>query len=138
MAPGVKQAIEELRIQYPNYAIKIAADKHGGAFVVIEGMPLGSPYIQSDTWVGFHITYNCPYADTYPHFVRSDLSRQDNNPPGEGMTSGHSFPQQSELLDPNSMPARPAIQVSRVSRRREATETPRLKLIKVLQWIINR
>ena len=60
---------------------------------------LGAPYEQVDTWVGFHITQGCPYADVYPHFVRPDLSRVDNKPLGEVDQTGHVFPQPGVVQD---------------------------------------
>jgi hypothetical protein len=136
----VQEAIDEIAKQFPGHALVVAGDLSGGAFVIVEEVPLGAPYAQETSWVGFHITHNCPYADTYPHFVRADLTRADNGPLGDGMTNGHMFPQPGALRDPSEMPPRPAIQVSRRSNRRDSSgiETPNMKLLKVLQWMRSR
>lgn len=137
MTPAVRQSIDEIAKQFRGRKVIEAEDKHGGACVIVEGEPLGPPFRQDDTWIAFHVTHNAPYADVYPHFVRADLTRRDGAPLGEGMTTGHSFPQPDVLLEPSKMPARPAIQVSRRSNRRDAAglETPLIKLLKVLTWI---
>lgn len=140
MNPEVKLAIDEIASQFAGYTLVVAEDHHGGACVIVEDVSLGTPFAQGTSWVGFHITHNCPYADTYPHFVRADLSRENGTALGEGMTGGHVFPQPGVVRDSAQMPSRPAIQVSRRSNRRDASglESPNLKLLKVLQWMRSR
>lgn len=145
MTPAVKTSIEEVQRQFLGHVVVVAEDANGGAFVIVEDVPLGPPYAQSSTWIGFHITFNCPYADTYPHFVDGGLSRLDAAVLGDGMASGMSFPissdgQASNIMAPGTMPVRDAVQVSRRSNRRDSTglETPNLKLLKVLEWIRSR
>lgn len=137
MNSEVKLAIDEIASQFPGHAIVVAEDQHCGACVIVEELPLGMPYAQATSWVGFHITHNCPYADTYPHFVRAGLTRADDRPLADGMTGGHTFPQPGVLRNPSLMHSRPAIQVSRRSNRRDPAgiETPNVKLLKVLQWM---
>lgn len=137
MTPAVREAVDELIRQYGADHVLAADDPNGGACVIIEGRPLGPPFAQSDTWVGFHITHNCPYADVYPHFVRADLTRVDGGRLGEGLSGGHQFPQPAALKHGNDMPTRPAVQVSRRSNRKDTAglETPLHKLLKVLQWL---
>lgn len=76
MKPALSQAIDELRLQFDG---RVRADDlpDGGVRVVVEGVELGPPYVQPDTWVGFTLTALYPYADVYPHFVRPDLTRLD-------------------------------------------------------------
>jgi hypothetical protein len=140
LAPGVKEAVEEIRRHYAGRSILVAEDKQGGACLLVEAEPLGTPYANADTWVGFHVTHNSPYADVYPHFVRPDLARADGRPLGEGMTTGHTFPALGVLKDAAAIPSRTAVQVSRRSNRRDPAgiETPLLKLLKVLQWMRTR
>lgn len=86
-------------------------------------IPLGPPYAQADTWIGFQITFQYPYADVYPHFTRPDLTRLDGRALGEGFGTAQ-FRNQ------------PAIQISRRSNKlNPATDTATLKLLKVLQWL---
>ncbi|MFZ5676734.1 MAG: hypothetical protein ACOZAM_27555 [Pseudomonadota bacterium] len=140
MTPEVEEAVEEVRTHFPNAAVQVAPDKDGGACVIVDGVDLGTPYEQADTWVGFHITQACPYADVYPHFVRVDLSRIDKKPLGEGLSTGQTFPQPG-VVEGDEMKSRSAVQISRRSNKRDPNsdlETPLLKLLKVLRWLRSR
>lgn len=136
MTPEVTSAIEEIQAQFPGHTIHVGADRNGGACVVVEDLPVIG-FEQPTTWVGFHVTEACPYADTYPHFVRPDLKRVGAAALGEAMTTGHVFPHPGVVVDSVSLPSRQAIQVSRRSNRRDLAglETPLLKLMKVMKWI---
>jgi hypothetical protein len=123
MSPQVQKAIGELRATFHDCEIEVEADPAGGACVEVRGIPLGAPYSQADTWIGFHITFQYPYADVYPLFARPDLSRLDGRALGEGLGQAH-------------FRNRPAIQISRRSNKlNPATDTATLKLLKVLQWL---
>jgi hypothetical protein len=140
MTPEVQDAIEGIRRHFHGLPVLVGPDQNGGACVFVEGVPLGPPYAQADTWLGFHITQACPYADVYPHFVRADLTRLDGKPLGEAITPGHSFPQPGVVVG-NTLPPRAAIQISRRSNHRDQQsnlETPLLKTIKVLRWLKSR
>lgn len=140
MSPAVEKAIEAIRARYGADGVLVAADRDGGAYVIVEGVPIGSPFAQEDSWLGFHIPSTCPYADIYPHFVRSDLTRADAGPLGEGLSTGHNFPALDALKVPGAMPSRAAVQVSRRSNRKDTAglETPLHKLLKVIQWLKSR
>lgn len=140
MSPAVDKAIEAIRARYDADSVRVAADRDGGAYVIVEGVPIGAPFAQADSWLGFHIPSTCPYADVYPHFVRSDLSRADGGQLGEGLSTGHNFPVPDALKVPGSMPPRAAVQVSRRSNRKDMAglETPLHKLLKVIQWLKSR
>lgn len=140
MSPEVEKAIEAIREQFGHAQVTTAADRNGGAYVIVEDVPLGAPFAQDDTWIGFHIPSTCPYADVYPHFVRADIVRADNAKLGEGLSTGHSFPDQAALKTPGSLPARSAVQVSRRSNRRDTAglEMPLHKLLKVIRWLTSR
>jgi len=136
LTPGVQKAISDLMASYPT--LRYAEDGAGGAHVLIEEISLGFPFTQETTWVGFSIASTCPYADTYPHFFRADLSRID----GGSMTApihvaGHQFPPGGSARDERGVFDRTAIMVSRRSNRRDASgiETPLTKLNKVLRWM---
>lgn len=98
-------------------------------------MPLGGPYGQDTTWVGFFITNACPYADTYPFYMRPDLSRKDG---AELKRPLHPTNQHWKFGPPNT-PSRPAVMVSRRQNQRHCLgrETPLLKLLTVLKWMVD-
>lgn len=126
LTPSVAAAIDELRTEFGDETVAARADGEGGAYVIVEHVELGSPYEQADSWVGFRLAYNHPYADIYPHYVRGDLTRADGAPLGEGTS-------------PTTFEDRPAIQLSRRSPRRDpGRETARIKLAKVLDWLRSR
>jgi hypothetical protein len=140
MTPEVEEAIEAIRRHFHGFAALVGPDQNGGACVIVEGVPLGPPWAQADTWLGFHITHACPYADVYPHFVRGDLTRADGNPPGEAISNGHTFPQPGVVVG-NTLSARAATQLSRRAKNRDpesALETPLIKTLKVLRWLKSR
>jgi hypothetical protein len=141
MTPEVATAIEELREHFQGKPFQVEEDTRGGAFVVIDQVELQGPYTQVDTWVGFHITHTCPYADVYPHFLRGDLTRLDGAGLGEAMGGSYQFPPQDALPRNAKLTSRPAVQVSRRSNHREPNstlETTLIKLLKVLKWISSR
>lgn len=120
---AVAKAIEEIRRTFEECEVEVYPDGSGGAVVVVRGIPMGCPYVQDKVWVGFHITYQYPYADVYPHFTNADLARSGGGGLGGGF-GGASFQ--------NS----PAIQISRRSNRlNPETDTAALKLLKVLKWM---
>lgn len=124
--PGVAQAIEEIRCTFEGCGVEVEADGSGGAFVVVTGISLGCPYVQAEIWIGFHITFQYPYADVYPHFTNADLARSNGTGLGEGFGLG-------------SFQGRPAMQISRRSNRlNPQTDTAALKLLKVVQWMKSR
>ncbi|MBC3749411.1 hypothetical protein H8H78_18555, partial [Bacillus pumilus] len=82
MTPEVAAAIDEIKVAFPSATVTAREDGEGVA-VLVEPVSLGAPYSQRDTWIGFRITFQYPYADVYPHFVRGDLSRLDSTALGE-------------------------------------------------------
>jgi hypothetical protein len=123
ITPIVEKAIEQIRASLPDCPLESVPDGSGGAFVTLSNVPLGQPWSQTDTWVSFQITFQYPYADVYPHFVRHDLKRADGQPFGPGLG-------QAQFCN------QPAIQISRRSNKlNPATDTAALKLLKVLQWL---
>lgn len=137
MTPEVEGAVAALSTQYGADAVLAVEDRHGGAYVVVEGIPLGEAFVQDESWIGFHIPSTCPYADVYPHFVRADLARSGGGRLGEGFSTEKSFPDQDGLKSAGAMPARQAVQISRRSNRKDSAglETPLHKLLKVIEWL---
>jgi hypothetical protein len=126
MNPEVADAIEKIRATVQPSLVTVREDGEGGAFVIVEGTDPGPLYEQPHTWIGFRITFQYPYSDVYPHYVRGDLTRCDQQPLGEG-TSATTFE------------GRPAIQLSRRSNHlNPATDTAVIKLLKVLTWLSTR
>lgn len=127
MTPEIEAALAEIRAAFKNSKLEAVEDGQGGAVVSIASIALdGGPYLQAETFFGFHITHTYPYADIYPHFVRHDLSRRDGKALGEGMSIG-SFRNQ------------PAVQISRRANRLDpGADTALLKLQKVLRWLNSR
>ena len=121
--PTVAKGIDEIRSTFKGCDLEVEADGSGGAVVVIRGFPLGCPYVQSEVWFGFHMTFQYPYADVYPHFTDADLARLDGSGLGGGFGSA-------------SFQGQPAIQISRRSNRlNPETDTAALKLLKVVTWM---
>lgn len=126
MTPAITQAIDEIQEAYPGATVTTREDGEGGAFVIVEDVELGHPYNQPTTWVGFRVTFQYPYADVYPYFVRGDLSRVDGRTLGEALSAA-------------TFESRTAIQVSRRSNRRDAAfDTAYLKLLRVMEWLRQR
>ncbi len=127
MNDAVKRAVDDIRAEFPHNQVASVDDADGGAWITIEDVQVGDIYTPTTSWIGFRITFQYPYADVYPHFIRSDLRRKDDRPLGDGITSGHSYL------------GRSALQVSRRSNRlNPQTDTALLKLLKVLQWLTTR
>lgn len=121
--PVVMSGVAELCETFENSLIESESDGSGGAIVVVQEVPLGSPYAQKDVWFGFHITHLYPYADVYPHFTCADLSRIDQRSLGSGFGSA-------------TFKSEPAIQISRRSNRLNPDrDTAALKLLKVVKWM---
>lgn len=125
MTPEVAAAIDEIKAAFLNATVETKEDGDG-VVVLLEPIDLGELYKQRETWVGFRITFQYPYSDCYPHFVRGDLERVDGAGLGEG-TSVATFE------------GRSAIQISRRSNKLDPSrDTALLKLHKVLTWLRTR
>jgi hypothetical protein len=133
MRAGVEKAVGELRKAFAGYPMQVAESPCGGAYVLIEDVPLGAPFVQATTWVGFFLTNACPEADTYPFYVCPDLSRTDGAALKSPLHTGHRWP-----TGVQAMAERPAVMVSR-RQKNEACwgrESPLAKLQAVLKWMI--
>ena len=124
--PAVARAIGEIRCTFEGCGVEVEKDGSGGAFVVVTGIRLGCPYVQTEVWIGFQITFQYPYADVYPHFTNADLARRNGAGLGKGFGSG-------------SFRGQLAMQISRRSTRlNPQTDTAALKLLKVVRWLKSR
>ena len=126
LKPAVEVAIGELQESFPTASVSCKDDTDGGAIVTIEGVPLNSnTFVQSETWVGFHITFQYPDADVYPHHVRHDLARKDGRALiGDGLHPNNSYGKRTSLM------------LSRRTKRRDVSgDTASTKLRRVLAWL---
>jgi len=124
LTPEVQEAICEVLIAYSDNKVTIEPDGQGGAYVVVQELFLGDQYLPSTSWVGFHIGFQYPRSDVYPHFISSDVTRADGRAHGNGFSG------------PNEWQGRRALQISRRSNRWDPTvDTAVGKLMKVLEWV---
>ena len=133
MKAEVAKAVQAIRAHFAPLRLDHVESSCGGAWVLIHDVPLGAPYAQHTTWVGFFITNACPYADTYPFYVRPDLSRKDG---AELKVPLHVNCQW--VFGPPNIPSQPAVMVSRRQNHRHCLghETPLIKLQTVLKWML--
>lgn len=136
MKAEVAKAVEAIRTHFPSLRVEAVESACGGAWVLIHDVPLGGPYAEDTTWVGFFITNACPYADTYPFYVRPDLSRKD----GADLKAPLHAINQHWVFGPSGTPSQPAVMVSRRQNQRHCLgrESPLLKLLTVLKWMVER
>ncbi len=97
MKAEVASGIEELKRQFSAASFTIREDGQGGAYVVMEPVTLGPRYRPSETWVGFQIPPQYPYADIYPVFIRGDVVRADGVAFREPVRGGHNFEGRSAI-----------------------------------------
>ena len=126
MTPAIQAAVTEVEQSFPGHRVEVMSEGQGGAYVIVYDLNVGERYAPATSWIGFLITFQYPYADVYPHFVRADLKRID----GTNLPSGFSGP-----IVWNGCQA---LQISRRSNRWTAgVDTAAMKLAKVLNWIRN-
>ena len=128
LKPAVEEAIKDLQKAFPESVVSPTEDGQGGAHIVIEPVPLDTQvFVHSETWGGFDLSFNLPYADVYPIYVRSDLARRD----------GRELRDTSEGLHPDqSFQGRSALMLSRRSNNRDPEhDKPHLKVLRVLEWL---
>lgn len=124
MKVEVSTAIEELKRQFNTSAFTVRDDGQGGAYVVMEPVSVGPRYQPEQTWVGFQIPAQYPYADIYPVFVGAELRRADHVPFVAPVTPGHYFE------------GRAAIQVSRRSgAAQNGGQKVTAKILKILDFL---
>jgi hypothetical protein len=124
MKVEVSSAIEELRRQFSAATITVREDGQGGAYVVIEPISLGPKYRPEQTWFGFQIPAQYPYADIYPVFIGGDVVRANGMAFIAPVTRGHQFE------------GRPAIQVSRRnSAAQSGAQRVATKILKVVDFL---
>jgi len=124
----VAEALKEIRTSFAAHRVDLEPDGQGGAFVRVYDLSLGKAFNPASSWVGFQITFQYPFADVYPHYVRSDLSRIDGQALAPPLHINNSFALPSGAIA--------AVMVSRRSNHRDPlTDTAVVKLAKVLDWL---
>ena len=122
----VSRGIDELKRQFEKSLFSIREDGQGGAYVILESISLGGRYQPDSTWIGFHISAQYPYADIYPVFIGSEVTRIDGASLNRPITKGHKFE------------GRDALQVSRRnSAAQSGFQTATTKILKVLNFLEN-
>jgi hypothetical protein len=131
MKAEVERALAQIRSHFSDASVQAREDGDGGAYVIVDPIDLGPLYTDETrhSWIGFRITFQYPLADVYPHHIRPDLKRLDDQPHGQGMGVTRF---EGEF-------ARESLQLSR--RTKEvgwANQSALLKLQKVIDWVRTR
>ena len=126
--PEVIEAINEVRASFSGHQVDTEPDDQGGAFVRVHEVDLGPTYKPSTSWVGFQITFQYPFADIYPHYIRPDIVHADGRAFVPPFHPNHTFALPSGGVS--------AAMISRRSNHRDPiTDTALVKLVKVLDWL---
>ena len=138
MKRDVETALEQMREGLPGHTIQTMEDSDGGAYVIVEGLDIGTCFEPSVSWIGFHVTWSYPESDVYPHFIDPSVryvgiaSAPVDHPDGRlpaAMSRGQVMPG----FD------RSAIQVSRRSNRwKPASDTALHKLLRIMSFLESR
>jgi hypothetical protein len=128
MNPPVERAVADIRATFVGHQVDVQPDPDGGAYVKVHDLLLGEQYAPSVSWVAFHITFQYPHADVYPHFCVAGLKKR-----GEDVVDPF---HKGDWKTPSS-----TVVATAVSRRSNhwnpAADTAAIKLMKVLEWIRN-
>lgn len=138
MKPAVANAMEELAASAPGSGLRSLPDADGGAYVIVDGIEIGTCFDPTTSWIGFHLLWPYPDADVYPHFIDDGIryvgsgDAPNQHPDGDLPTS---------LTRGAEMPGFKlgAIQVSRRSNHRSAeTDTALCKLLRIIDFLRTR
>ncbi len=124
MKPHVVEAVQDVRQAFADFPVRSWPESQGGAFVVIEGLSLGSRWETATTWLGFLVSYLHPDADCYPHFVRPDLARADGKELKPPVHADNKFGDISAVMVSRSSPSR-----------RPEFNSPSRKALSVLEFL---
>lgn len=124
----VAEALSEISASFRAHRVDHEPDGQGGAFLRIHDVAVGKAFTQPTSWVGFQITFQYPFADIYPHYLRPDLTRVDGAALTPPLHLNQSFALPSGAL--------PAVMLSRRSNHRDpAMDSAAVKLAKILDWL---
>jgi len=128
MKPDVERGIDQIRKHFADSAVSVKEDNNGGAYVLVDPIDVGAGYSEDTrkTWIGFHLAYNYPIPDIYPHHVRPDLHRVDGSTLPSGMHVGNTF----AGFD------KPSVMISRRTTESSSwiDQTALVKLLKIIEW----
>ena len=123
MTPSTALAIEGLKKAFPKATVTVLAeDGNGGAYVLVDGVELGSKFNTTKTWFGAHLPASLPYADIYPLFMGPEVARAD------GVALAGPF---SSVTWQN----RQSIQISRRNNRMPNGQSAAAKFVKVVDFV---
>lgn len=121
---AVVLAVKEAAESITDLTVITWPDGSGGAFVVVDDVPLGDVWVCDCTWLGLRITSAYPEADAYPLHVRGDLRRRD----GAALEAPFSLGQRFADRD--------AVSLSRSNPRRAmAMSTAAVRLINTIDFL---
>ena len=136
MKAGVETALQELAEGLPDNTVEPRDDGSGGAFVLVHGLEIGASFAPISSWVGFHLTFTCPEADVYPHFIDSEVQYVGDGPAPNQHPDGDLPMAMSRGA---TMPGfeRAAIQISRRTKSPQA-DSALGKLLRILDFLRSR
>jgi hypothetical protein len=124
MKVEVASGVEDLKRQFGAAQFTVREDGQGGAYVVMDPIDLGEKFTPRQSWMGFHIPAQYPYADIYPVFISSNVRRANGRPFEVPITPNHAFE------------GRPALQISRRnSAAQNGLQKVPTKILKVLDFL---
>ena len=122
------EALAEIRASHYAHKVDHEPDGQGGVFVRVYDLEIGRGFNHGTSWMGFQITFQFPFADIYPHYLRPDLERADGKALAPPLHVNNSFALPSGTVT--------AVMLSRRSNHRDPeTDTAAVKLAKVLDWL---
>ena len=126
----IQAAIGEIRATFPDSSVTVMESGDGGTLITVDPVPTGPSFTPAATWLTFHIPYNYPDADIYPHYVTAQLARKDGQPLGEAIHAGQSCGPRGET---------PATMISRRTNTLEReTNSAAGKALNILRWLEGR
>lgn len=138
MKESVAAAIKEIIDAGIGTGVRTREDADGGAYVIVDGIPIGESFSPATPWIGFHIVWTCPDADVYPHFADPSLKYVGSNAAPNQYPEGN-LP--TAITRGGTMPGFeiPAIQISRRSNHRNAeTDSALQKLLRIIEFLRSR
>ncbi|MGI8998816.1 MAG: hypothetical protein ACR2GO_03810 [Candidatus Limnocylindria bacterium] len=138
MKPDVEEAIKGLEASGISTGVRAEADSDGGAYVIVDGVAIGSSFEPDAPWIGFHIVWSYPDADVYPHFMDANVRYVGSGPAPNQHAEGNLPTSLSRGATMGGYDL-PAIQISRRSNRRSAgTDSALQKLLRIVEFLRTR
>jgi len=87
ITPEVATAIEDIRQAFPGHPVTADEDGQGGAFVTVSDLGIGDKYTPATASFSFHVGFQYPRSDVYPHYIDAQIKRVDNLGFGQGVSN---------------------------------------------------